>query len=169
MHHGCDWYLHPLGLFHQVYYIYIDELTVTSNLVPKASCKMYHMHTFVCRDCYAESQKSQYLSLLVVSHFGLGNRCVVALVCPPSRALFGGVHNLIRRLCQIYYKFGCEHNSEQKIPNCAPHFARCAVCSPWRINKALHGQFLFRITAAATASLLSILVRFLKFVPVMLT
>jgi hypothetical protein len=32
---------------------------------------------------YVKSQKS-YLSLLVVSHFGLGNRCMVALVCLSS-------------------------------------------------------------------------------------
>jgi hypothetical protein len=63
-----------------------------------------------------------------------------------------------------------EHNSEQKIPNCVPHFAKCAVRSPWHIFKALHEQFLFRITAAITASSLcsSILVRFPKFVPVLL-
>jgi hypothetical protein len=64
-----------------------------------------------------------------------------------------------------------EHNSEQKIPNCAPHFAQCAVRSPWHIFKAFHEKLLFRITAAVTASLLcssSILVRFPKFVPVLL-
>ena len=63
-----------------------------------------------------------------------------------------------------------EHNPEQKIPNCAPHFAQCAVRSPWHFFKALHEQLLFRITAAVTASLLcsSILVRFPTFVPVLL-
>ena len=64
-----------------------------------------------------------------------------------------------------------EHNSEQKILNCAPHFAQCAVRSPWHIFKAFHEKLLFRITAAVTASLLcssSILVRFPKFVPVLL-
>jgi hypothetical protein len=63
-----------------------------------------------------------------------------------------------------------EHNLEQKIPNCAPHFSQCAVHSPWHIFKALHEQLLFCIRAAVTASLLcsSILVRFLQFVPVLL-
>jgi hypothetical protein len=64
-----------------------------------------------------------------------------------------------------------EHNSEQKIPSCAPHFAQCAVHSPWHIFKALYEKNLFRITAAVTASLLcssSILVCFPKFVPVLL-
>ena len=64
-----------------------------------------------------------------------------------------------------------EHNSEQKIPNCAPHFDQCVVRSPWYIFKALHEQLSFRITVAVTASLLrssSILVRFPKFEPVLL-
>ena len=62
-----------------------------------------------------------------------------------------------------------KHNLEQKIPNCAPHFAQCVVHIPWHIFKALHEQLLFCITAAVTASLLSsssIIVCLPKFVPV---